>query len=231
MTGPADTRPAAAVVAPAVITMTGRARAVAVAAMAAVVVASNILVQYPVAAHVGGLDLADLLTWGAFSYPVAFLVTDLTNRRFGAREARRRVVTGFVLAVIVSVFLASPRVAAASGGAFLAGQLLDVSVFNRLRASSWWRAPFVASMLGSAADTAIFFSLAFAPVYAGLLGASDDFALGTAPFLGLAGVEAARWVSWAAADFTVKMGYAVLLLAPYRVVFAWLEMRAAATAP
>lgn len=224
MTGP-ELRP----VVPPVVAMSTRARVVAVAAMAAVVVASNILVQYPVMATVGGLDLADLLTWGAFSYPVAFLVTDLTNRRFGAREARRLVIGGFVLAVAVSVFLASPRVAAASGGAFLVGQLLDVSVFNRLRASSWWRAPFVASMLGSAADTAIFFSLAFAPAFAGLLGAGDDFAQGSAPFLGLATVEAARWVSWAAADFAVKMAYAVVLLAPYRVVFAWLEMRAAAT--
>lgn len=194
MTGP-ELRPAVPpVVAPPVVAMSMRARVVAVAAMAAVVVASNILVQYPVMATVGGLDLADLLTWGAFSYPVAFLVTDLTNRRFGAGAARRLVVAGFVLAVAVSVFLASPRVAAASGGAFLVGQLLDVSVFNRLRASSWWRAPFVASMLGSAADTAIFFSLAFAPAFAGLLGAGDDFAQGSAPFLGLATVEAARFM-------------------------------------
>lgn len=216
--------------APAVVVMSMRARLFAVALMALVVVASNILVQYPVMAHVGALDLADLLTWGAFSYPVAFLVTDLTNRRFGAGEARRLVGLGFVLAVVVSAVLGSPRVAIASGGAFLVGQLLDVSVFNRLRASSWWRAPFVASILGSMADTLVFFSLAFAPAFAGVLGASDEFALGTAPFFGLASFEAARWVSWAAADFTVKMAYAVVLLAPYRVVFALIEMRTAQAA-
>lgn len=227
MTGPVSSAPAAA---PTVVAMSMRARLVAVAAMAVVVVASNILVQYPVMASLGGVDLADLLTWGAFSYPVAFLVTDLTNRRFGAGAARRLVITGFVIAVIVSAFLGSPRVAAASGGAFLVGQLLDVSVFNRLRASSWWRAPFVASILGSMADTLIFFSLAFAPAFAGVLGGSDEFALGTAPFLGLASFEAARWVSWAAADFAVKMAYAVVLLAPYRVVFALIEMRAATAA-
>lgn len=215
---------------PGIVAMSLRARLIAVVAMAVVVVASNILVQYPVMATLGGLDLADLLTWGAFSYPVAFLVTDLTNRRFGAREARRLVVTGFVAAVIVSAFLGAPRVAAASGGAFLVGQLLDVSVFNRLRAASWWRAPLVASILGSMADTVIFFSLAFAPAFASVLGATDDFALGSAPFLGAASFEAARWVSWAAADFAVKMGYALVLLAPYRVVFALIEMRTAAPA-
>jgi uncharacterized PurR-regulated membrane protein YhhQ (DUF165 family) len=215
---------------PTVVAMSLQARLIAVVAMAIVVVASNILVQYPVAASVGGVDLADLLTWGAFSYPVAFLVTDLTNRRFGAGEARRIVATGFVVAVVVSALLGAPRVALASGGAFLAGQLLDVSVFNRLRASSWWRAPFVASILGSVTDTAIFFSLAFAPAFAAVLGASDDFALGSAPFLGVASFEAARWVSWAAADFSVKLAYAVVLLAPYRLVFALIETRAAATA-
>jgi uncharacterized PurR-regulated membrane protein YhhQ (DUF165 family) len=210
--------------------MSPAARLIAVAAMAVVVVASNILVQYPVAVRVDGIDLADLLTWGAFSYPFAFLVTDLTNRRFGAGEARRLVFVGFMVAIGLSAALGSPRVAIASGGAFLFGQLLDVTVFNRLRASSWWRAPFVASILGSAADTTVFFGLAFAPLF-DLLGAGDGFAREAAPFLGVATTETARWISWAAADFSVKLAYAVLLLAPYRVAFAWWETRAALTLP
>src|SRR6478735_5936985 len=99
--------------------------AVAVAAMGLVVLASNVLVQYPVA--FGGLG--DILTWGAFSYPFAFLVTDLANRRFGPARARRVVYAGFVAAVALSVAFATPRIALASGAAFLAAQLLDVAIF------------------------------------------------------------------------------------------------------
>src|SRR5690606_40363626 len=106
-----------------------------VASMAAVVVASNFLVQFPFA-HFG---LAALLTWGAFTYPLAFLVNDLTNRRFGAAATRRVVCVGFAVAVVLSVWLATPRTAIASGSAFLAGQLLDVTVFNWLRRQAWWR--------------------------------------------------------------------------------------------
>ncbi len=105
--------------------------ALLVAAMIAVVVASNILVQYPVQGAVGGVNLADILTWGAFTYPLAFLVTDLTNRSFGPVVARRVILAGFAIAVALSVYFASPRLAIASGTAFLVGQLLDVTVFNR----------------------------------------------------------------------------------------------------
>src|SRR5690606_1727631 len=115
--------------------------AAAVAAMVAVVAASNILVQFPVRAQFGPLDLADLLTWGAFTYPVAFLVTDLTNRHFGPRRARLVVVAGFAVAVILSIWLATPRIAIASGSAFLVAQLLDISIFHRLRDAAWWKAP------------------------------------------------------------------------------------------
>lgn len=189
----------------------------AVAAMVAVVVSSNILVQYPVQATIGGLDLADLLTWGAFTYPAAFLVTDLTNRRFGVAVARRVIVVGFLMAVVLSVALATPRIAIASATAFLVGQLLDVTVFDRLRRSGWWKAPFVGSLLGSATDTTVFFSLAFAGLF-GFLGAADPFSAESATLLGTAGVEAARWVSWALADFSVKLAFAALFLVPYRLV-------------
>jgi uncharacterized PurR-regulated membrane protein YhhQ (DUF165 family) len=190
----------------------------AITAMVVVVCASNVLVQYPVEAKIGGIDLADLLTWGAFSYPAAFLVTDLTNRRFGVVAARRVVVAGFAVAVVLSMALATPRIAVASASAFLVGQLLDVTVFDRLRrAVSWWKAPFVGSLLGSATDTTVFFSLAFASAF-GLFGAADGFAGETAALLGVFSVEVPRWVSWAIADFAVKLGFAGLFLVPYRLL-------------
>src|SRR5690606_36999744 len=131
-----------------------------IAAMAAVVVASNILVQHPFA------PLGDLLTWGAFTYPFAFLVNDLSNRWFGPARTRIVILVGFALAVALSVVLAHPRIAIASGSAFLTAQLFDVSIFNRLRGQGgWWRAPIVSSFAGSALDTVIFFSLAFAPAF------------------------------------------------------------------
>ena len=105
----------------------------AVLAMAVVVTASNYLVQFPVQASLGAINLADILTWGAFTYPVAFMVNDLTNRHFGPAAARVVVLVGFAIAVIWSIFLASPRIAIASGSAFLVAQLLDVSIFNELR--------------------------------------------------------------------------------------------------
>lgn len=198
-------------------TFTARSLALGVAAMAAVVLASNILVQYPFQVTVGGYDLADLLTWGAFTYPAAFLVTDLTNRRFGPSAARRVVLVGFVAAVILSVALSTPRIALASGSAFLAAQMLDIFVFDRLRGRVWWTAPFVSSLLGSILDTVIFFGIAFSVAFA-FLGYGDDFATGQAPLLGLFQAEAPRWVSWAIGDFSVKMLVAMTLLVPYRVL-------------
>lgn len=188
-----------------------------VVAMTLVVVASNILVQYPVTATVGRLNLADLLTWGAFTYPAAFFVTDMTNRRYGPAVARLVVVAGFAVAVALSVYLSTPRIAIASGSAFLVGQLLDVTVFNRLRRSSWWRAPLAASIFGSMLDTALFFSLAFS-ASAGFLGPDDAFALESAPFVGLFATEVPRWISWAAGDFSVKMLAALAFLLPYRAL-------------
>lgn len=190
-----------------------------VALMTLVVVASNFLVQFPVPGTIFGINLADLLTYGAFIYPIAFLVTDLTNRQFGPKAARLVVVAGFVIAVAFSIWASTPRIAIASGSAFLLAQLLDISVFNRLRRSSWWKAPLLSSLIGSALDTAVFFSLAFAAVFA-FIGPNDDFAIGTAPILGVIAVDAPRWISWALGDFAVKMIVGLVMLLPYGAIMS-----------
>jgi uncharacterized PurR-regulated membrane protein YhhQ (DUF165 family) len=194
---------------------------VALAAMTLVVLSSNILVQYPFQ-HLG---LSDYLTWGAFSYPFAFLVTDLSNRRFGPQGARRVVYAGFVLAVALSVVLATPRIAIASGTAFLAAQLLDISIFARLRGKAWWLPPFVSSVISSALDTAIFFSFAF------YCGAVPGFALTISEILGQVGIAdqciALPWVNLAVADYLVKLALAAIAIAPYGAVLALMRpMRA-----
>ena len=211
-----------------------RAFMLPLAAMTLIVLASNILVQFPLSGHIGTLALGDILTWGAFTYPFAFLVTDLTNRRFGPAVARRIVYAGFAVAILASI-VAPPllfrlglleyptagdrlvRIALASGVAFLFAQLLDIAVFNRLRVQSWWRAPAFASVAGSVIDTLTFFSLAFAPVFF-LLGPSDAFSLEPAPLLGMFATEVPRWISWAMGDFIVKLAIAVLALVPYRII-------------
>ncbi len=193
-----------------------------VIAMAAIVVVSNILVQF--------LLLDGLLTWGAFTYPFAFLVTDLMNRIHGARAARRVVLAGFVTGVICSLIgsrimleygpAVSLRVAVGSGVAFLTAQMLDVAVFDRLRRGAWWRAPLVSTLLGSAVDTALFFTIAFSASVT-LFGAGADAAVSWAwegaPFLAF-GSEAPLWVSLAVADWLVKLVLAVIALIPFRAL-------------
>ena len=196
--------------------------------MAIVVASSNYLVQFPVQARVGRLDLADILTWGAFTYPVAFLITDLTNRRFGVGPARLVVACGFVIAVAVSIALSTPRIAIASGTAYLVGQLLDVTVFNRLRRLKWWKAPLTASLVGSVLDTVIFFSVAFAPVF-GFVGANDPFATADAPFFGIFPAALPRFVSWACGDLSVKLIAALVLLVPYGMLLNALRPQLAIT--
>jgi queuosine precursor transporter len=150
---------------------------------------------------------------------------------------RRGVVfVGFAVAVICSIVLppllyraglipfeTAPdrlaRIALASAAAFLIGQLLDVTVFNRLRRNSWWRAPVFASLAGSVLDTAIFFSIAFATVFA-FVGPEDAFALEGAPLLGVFAAEFPRWISWALGDLSVKLAIAVFALIPYRLIAA-----------
>ncbi len=193
---------------------------VALVAMVAVVAASNILVQFPVDVTLGAVHIGDILTWGAFTYPVAFLVTDLSNRAFGPQRTRLVVVAGFIVAVVLSIWLATPRIAIASGSAFLVAQLLDVSIFHRLRNGAWWHAPMFSSLFSSALDTAIFFTLAMAPALAGIdaFFGMEDSSLGfPAPLLGV-GPEVELWQSLALGDFLVKLLMAVLLLAPYKTV-------------
>ena len=190
-----------------------------VAAMALVVVASNVLVQYPF----GHFGLQDLLTWGAFTYPLAFLVNDLTNRRFGKRAARRVVLAGFALAVVLSIWLATPRIAIASGSAFLVAQLLDTQIFDRLRNDAWWKPPLVSTVIGSVVDTVLFFSLAFAASFAFLdtgLGLEDGSLGFAVPFFG---AEVPLWVSLAVGDFGVKMLVGLIMLAPYGALLAVLK--------
>jgi uncharacterized PurR-regulated membrane protein YhhQ (DUF165 family) len=160
------------------------ARAGFALAMAGVVGLSNWLVQYPINAW---------LTYGAFTFPVAFLVTDVCNRCFGAARAREVALVGFVVGLALSFWLAPWRIAVASGTAFLVAQLLDVAIFNRLRRASWWKAPFIGSVAASVIDTGIFFFLAFAG-------------------------EELNWVALASGDLGVKVLMAVLLLAPYRAL-------------
>lgn len=188
----------------------------AVGAMALVVIASNVLVQYPVMGTLGGVQLDDVLTWGAFTYPFAFLVTDVVNRTFGPELARRVAIAGFAIAVVMSLILATPRIAVASGTAFLLAQLFDVSVFERLRYGAWWRAPLISSIFASAFDTALFFTLAFA---AAIPFGVDGFAVAVVPLFGFEqAIEAPRWVSWAIADYAVKLLVAAFALGPYRIL-------------
>lgn len=174
--------------------------ATAVFAMALVVTASNILVQYPI---------NDLLTWGAFSYPIAFLITDLTNRALGPARARKVVYVGFALAVILSLYLADPRIAIASGSAFLIAQLLDISIFDRLRRQAWWLAPVASSTIASALDTLTFFWLAFADT--GL-----PFTLFGIGF----GETGVPWQTLALGDYLVKIGVAMVMLIPFRLMLS-----------
>lgn len=193
---------------------------VAVAAMVATVAASNVLVQFPVQFTLGSVNLGDILTWGAFTYPVAFLVTDLTNRAFGPQKTRLVVVAGFAVAVLLSIWLATPRIAIASGSAFLVAQLLDVSIFHRLRNGAWWHAPMFSSLVSSALDTVIFFTLAMAPAFAGIdsfFGMEDSSLAFPAPLLGI-GPEVELWQSLALGDFLVKLIMALALLAPYKTI-------------
>lgn len=192
----------------------------AIAAMVVVVTASNILVQYPVAFDLGPVHLGDLLTWGAFTFPFAFLVTDLTNRYDGPGRARLVVVIGFVVALVLSFYLATPRIAIASASAFLVGQLLDIAIFSRLRNRFWLVPPLTGSLLGSLIDTLIFFTVAFAPFLGFVDGwfGMEDGSLGFgAPWLGV-GPEVPLWTSLASGDFVIKFLAALLLLAPYRAL-------------
>lgn len=188
-------------------------------AMAVVVVASNILVQHL---------LGQWLTWGALTYPFAFLVTDLMNRLYGPGPARRVVVAGFLVGVVCSLIgsqihgeygpLVTLRVALGSGTAFLAAQLVDVAIFDRLRGGRWWRAPLASTLVGSSLDTAIFFTIAFSATFNALEpGNVPGWAQDVLPLLGV-GPSLPLWVSLGVADWLVKLSLAVLALVPFRVI-------------
>lgn len=188
-------------------------------AMAGIVLASNILVQFL---------FGQWLTWGAFTYPFSFLVTDLMNRLHGPAAARRVVYAGFVTGLVCSLIgtqivgefgpLVSLRVALGSLTAFLLGQLFDITVFNRLRQSAWWRAPLISSLLGSALDTTVFFSIAFSATLAWIAPSVDvGWANEAVPLLGR-GPVAPLWISLASADFLVKLGIAIFALMPFRLM-------------
>jgi uncharacterized integral membrane protein (TIGR00697 family) len=197
-----------------------------IAAMAAIVVASNILVQF--------LLLDGLLTWGAFTYPLAFLVTDLMNRLYGPGDARKVVFSGFVIGIFCSLIgsqitlqgdgyeypAVALRVAIGSGSAFLVAQLVDVFIFNRLRNGQWWRAPLASTIVGSILDTALFFTIAFSASISVFSDAANDeisWAWDLVPLLTI-GSDAPLWVSLAIADWIVKLSVALIALIPFRIL-------------
>ncbi|MGJ8544022.1 MAG: queuosine precursor transporter [Sulfitobacter sp.] len=195
-------------------------------AMAAIVVASNILVQFL---------FGQWLTWGAFTYPLAFLVTDVMNRAYGPAAARRVVLVGFVVGLICSLIgtqlvgefgpLVTIRIAIASGLAFLTAQLLDVGIFSALRGGAWWRAPLASTLVGSTVDTLIFFTVAFSGSFSFIHPATDvTWALGALPLLGF-GPDLPLWVSLAVADWSVKLTLGLLALIPFRLITARLMAR------
>ena len=166
--------------------------------MASIVALSNYLVQFPIKY----MDLQDMFTYGAFSYPVAFLITDLANRRYGKIIARKIVYIGFILGLVLTLYfstdfsnLISKRIAIASGAAFLIAQLLDVQVFDKLRKKVWFVAPLVSSLVGSVIDPFLFFSIAF---------------YGT-------GIN---WVTLSFGDLFVKIFVALVMLIPFRILLS-----------
>ena len=169
--------------------------------MALVVALSNYLVQFPVK-YIG---LQDLLTYGAFSYPVAFLITDLSNRRYGKNTAKKIVYLGFALGVFLTFYfstnysnLISIRIAIGSGTAFLVAQLIDVNVFDKLRNKIWFAAPLVSSLIGSTIDTFLFFSISF---------------YGT-------GIN---WITLSFGDLFVKIFVALVMLIPFRLLLSHIQ--------
>ena len=164
--------------------------------MGVVVLSSNYLVQFPIKYY----GLEEILTYGAFSYPVAFLITDLANRSFGKVIARKIVYFGFILGIGFTVLFStdfadyiSIRIAVASGVAFLTAQLLDVQIFDRLREKKWFVAPLTSSMIGSTIDTFLFFSIAF-------------YSTGI------------PWVTLSLGDLSVKILVALIMLIPFRLL-------------
>ncbi|WP_179379050.1 queuosine precursor transporter [Jannaschia marina] len=195
----------------------------AVLAMALIVVAANVGVQFIIA--------DGWLTWGAFTYPLAFLVTDVSNRLYGPEKARKVVFAGFVVGIGCSLVgtqvmtefgpAVTLRIAIASGIAFLTAQLLDLAIFSRLRDRDWWVAPFTSSVVGSVVDTALFFTIAFA----GFLAFPNTW--GDVSWAQEATAVGPLWVGLALADWAVKLSIALLALIPFRVITVKFAQRVA----
>ena len=170
-------------------------------AMALVVLLSNFLVQFPVKYF----SLENLLTYGAFSYPIAFLITDVANKKYGKNLAKRIVYLGFVLGVFLTFYfstnysdLISIRIAFASGAAFLVAQLVDVNIFDKLRKKIWFVAPLVSSLVGSIIDTFLFFSISF---------------YGTN----------INWITLSLGDLLIKILVAIVMLIPFRILILYMS--------
>ena len=169
--------------------------------MGVIVLASNYLVQFPIKYY----DLEEILTYGAFSYPIAFLITDLANRSYGKIIARKIVYIGFAVGISFTLFfstnfadLISLRIAIGSGTAFLVAQLIDVQIFDKLRKKSWFVAPLTSSFIGSTVDTFLFFSISF---------------YGT-------GIP---WITLSLGDLMVKIFVALIMLIPFRLLLGTLK--------
>ena len=169
--------------------------------MGVVVLSSNYLVQFPIKYY----GLEEILTYGAFSYPIAFLITDLANRSYGKVVARKIVYIGFIIGIAFTLFfstnfadLISVRIAVGSGSAFMVAQLLDVQIFDQLRKKKWFVAPLTSSLIGSTIDTFLFFSISF-------------YATGI------------PWVTLSLGDLTVKIFVALLMLIPFRLLLGTIK--------
>ena len=192
----------------------------AVLSMAAIVILSNILVHFL---------LGEWLTYAAFTYPFAFLITDLSNRLYGSKVARLIVLIGFFTGILGSLIgtqiygefgpLVTLRVAIASGAAFLLSQLLDIKLFYLFFSKTqWWRAPLFSSIIGGSIDTLLFFSVAFDANFSFLEPSNDvSWANTTSPLLGL-GPEVPFWLSLSVADFIIKLGIVFVSLVPFRLI-------------
>lgn len=184
-------------------------------AMTVVIVVSNILVQY---------QLGQWLTWGALTFPFAFLVTDLVTRFYGVKTAKKVIgaglVAGIVFSFIASFFsITTLRIAIASATAFLVAQLTDMKIFDSLRNLAWWKTPVISSTVGSILDTFLFFGIAFSALTFTVFPDDHTWAMESVPFLGF-GPEVALWVSLAAADLGIKLLILIILLVPYRYVIS-----------
>ena len=194
--------------------------------MSIIVLVSNILVQFL---------LGNWLTWGALTYPFAFLVTDITNRFYGLSAARKVVLFGFIIGIFCSLVgtqlqgefgpLVTFRIALGSATAFIISHLLDISIFNYLRQEKWWKAPLISSIVGSSLDTLIFFFVAFSGFLIFLEPSNDvSWAVEQVPILGVFAISP-LWVSLAFADFLVKLSLITISLIPFRFLIVLLQKK------